>query len=167
MVSIKKTYVAFDADTDIESYRVMEAWTKKNGDSFNFYDGQDLRDLMSTDSESAVKEKIAERISETKVFILLVGESTKNLHIFVRWEIDQAIKKKIPIVIVNLNGARKIDMDSCPAILRDKLAVHISYNQEIVQHAINTWSAFDADFRKKEKIKPRLYVDSIYEAYRI
>mgnify|MGYP000606112784 CR=1 FL=1 len=43
-------------------------------------------------------------MANSKVFVLLIGESTKNLTKFVKWEIELAIKKELPIICVNLNG---------------------------------------------------------------
>ena len=101
-----KTYVAFDADNDIRYYRLMQAWKKNNNTSFNFYDAHDLNNLMSYSSEETIKAKLSERLRSTKVFVLLVGDATKNLYKFVRWEIEQAIKRNIPIIVVNLNGKK-------------------------------------------------------------
>ena len=35
--------------------------------------------------------------------MVLVGEKTKNLYKFVRWEIELAIKLGLPIIVANLN----------------------------------------------------------------
>ena len=59
----------------------------------------------------------------SKVFVLLVGEKTRFLYRFVRWEIELAIKKDLPIIVVNLNNKRTIDRSLCPAIARDTLAI--------------------------------------------
>ena len=92
-----KIYVAFDADNDIRYYRLMQAWKKRDKTSFNFYDAHDLNNLMSYSSEETIKAKLAERLRSTKVFVLLIGNNTKYLYKFVRWEIEQAIKRGIPI----------------------------------------------------------------------
>ncbi len=105
-----KTYVAFDADNDIRYYRLMQAWKKNDNTSFNFYDAHDLNNLMSYSSEETIKAKLAERLRNTKVFILLVGNTTKNLYKFVRWEVEQAIKRNIPIIgdlCINRNNHQK------------------------------------------------------------
>jgi hypothetical protein len=109
-----KTYVAFDADNDIRYYRLMQAWKKNDSTSFNFYDAHDLNNLMPYSSEDTIKAKLAERLRNTKVFVLLVGNRTKNLYKFVRWEIEQALKRNIPIIVVNLNSKRSEDSNLCP-----------------------------------------------------
>ncbi|MET0103817.1 MAG: TIR domain-containing protein [Sedimenticola sp.] len=157
-----KTYVAFDADSDIRYYRLMQAWKKSDYTSFNFYDAHDLNNLMSYSSEETIKKKLAERLQNTKVFVLLIGNSTKNLYKFVRWEIEQAIKRRIPIIAVNLNGKKSMDSNLCPPILRDELAVHVSFNQKIIEYAINDWEASDARYRQAGKSGAFYYKDSVY-----
>ena len=157
-----KTYVAFDADSDIRYYRLMQAWKKNNNTSFNFYDAHDLNNLMSFSSEETIKAKLAERLRNTKVFILLIGNSTKNLYKFVRWEIEQAIRRNIPIIAVNLNGKTSMDSNLCPAILKDELAIHVSFNQKIIEYAIDNWEASDAKHRQAGKTGAFYYKDSVY-----
>ncbi len=158
-----KTYVAFDADNDIRYYRLMQAWKKNDNTSFNFYDAHDLNNLMSFSSEETIKAKLSGRLRNTKVFVLLVGESTKNLYKFVRWEIEQAINRGIPIIAVNLNGKRSIDSNLCPAILKDELAIHVSFNQKIIEHAINSWETSSAGHKSSGKSGPFYYEDSFYK----
>lgn len=158
-----KTYVAFDADNDIRYYRLMQAWKKNDNTSFNFYDAHDLNNLMAWSSEETIKAKLAERLNNTKIFILLVGDKTKFLYKFVRWEIEQAIKKKIPIVVVNLNGKRSMDSELCPAILVDELSVHVSFNQKIIEYAINNWPNSDASYKLDNKTGAFYYKELIYK----
>ncbi|MBL1420001.1 MAG: TIR domain-containing protein [Alphaproteobacteria bacterium] len=162
-----KTYVAFDADNDIRYYRLMEAWKKNDNTSFNFFDAHDLNNLMSYSSEETIKAKLAERLKNTKVFILLIGDSTKNLYKFVRWEIEQAIKRGIPIIAVNLNGKRSMDSNLCPPLLKDELAVHISYNQKIIEHAIENWEASGLSYKSENKSGAYYYKDDIYKRYNL
>jgi len=158
-----KTYVAFDADNDIRYYRLMQAWKKNNITSFNFYDAHDLNSLMSYSTEETIKAKLAERLRNTKVFILLVGDTTKNLYKFVRWEVEQAIKRNIPIIVVNLNGKRSKDSNLCPAILNGELAIHISFNQKIIEYAIDEWETSDVNHRQKRETGEYYYKESVYK----
>jgi len=76
-------------------------------------------------------------MANSKVLIVLVGEKTKNLHKFVRWEQEIALEMGIPIIAVNLNGNRRMDPDRCPPIIRDELAIHVSFGSKIIKHALN------------------------------
>ncbi|MGD9488104.1 MAG: TIR domain-containing protein [Calditrichaceae bacterium] len=158
-----KTYVAFDADNDIHYYRLMQAWKKNDNSSFNFYDAHDLNNLMSWSSEETIKARLAERMKNSKVFILLVGNNTKFLYKFVRWEIDQALKREKPIIVVNLNKKRSRDTERCPAILNSELAVHISFNQKIIEYAINNWPSSEEYYRKNNEKGDYYYKDSVYK----
>lgn len=163
MVYTNKTYVAFDADSDIRYYRLMQAWKKNDNTSFNFFDAHDLNNLMSFSTEETIKGKLSDRLRNTKVFVLLIGASTKNLYKFVRWEIEQAVKRKIPIIAVNLNGKRSMDSNLCPPILKHELAIHISFNQKIIEHAIFNWEASDQSYRREGNTGAYYYQDSVYK----
>ncbi|MCQ0090322.1 TIR domain-containing protein [Pelagivirga sediminicola] len=70
--------------------------------------------------------------------LILIGEKTKNLYKFVRWEIDLAIELELPIIAVNLNNSRFQD-ELCPPIIRDKCVVHVPFKLRPIQHAILNW----------------------------
>lgn len=163
MAYTNKTYVAFDADNDMRYYRLMQARKHNDNTSFNFYDAHDLNNLMSRASEDTIKWKLNERLNNTKTFILLVWEKTKYLYKFVRWEIEQAIKKDIPIIVVNLNGKRSIDWDNCPPLAKDNLSVHISFNQKIIEHAINNRWYSHGQYKSEWKSWWYYYLDSVYQ----
>jgi len=157
-----KTYVAFDADNDIRYYRLMQAWKKTDGSSFNFFDAHDLNNLMSFSSEETIKTKLRERINNTKVFVLLVGSSTKSLYKFVRWEIEQALNREIPIIVVNLNNLRYKDINLCPPILNNELALHVSFNKIIIDKAISEWPDLHKDYKSKGSNSDYYYKDKVY-----
>lgn len=136
-----KVYVSMDADNDIHYYRLMQAWTQSDYTSFKFYDAHDLNRIFDK-SEASIKAGLQARFRETKVFVLLVGDHTRYLYKFVRWEIEQALSRELPCIIVNLNGKRAQDSDRCPPIIQDKLAVHISFNAKIMEHALGNWPSF-------------------------
>ena len=148
-----KTYVAFDADSDIHYYRLMTAWKQRDNSSFNFYDAHDIKQARDRSTEETIKRSLSERFMNSKMFVLLVGEKTRYLYKYVKWEIEQGIKRDIPIVCVNLNSMRQMDQDRCPPIIREHLAVHISFNASILQHALQNWS--DSYFNLKRGVTPK------------
>lgn len=163
MAYTNKTYVAFDADNDIHYYRLMQAWKQNDNTSFNFYDAHDLNNVRVY-SEESIKRNLQERLRSTKVFILLVGENTKYLYKFVRWEIEQAIKRDLPIIVVNLNGKRNKDNNLCPSILEDELSLHVSFNQKIIEKALYSWEASDKKYRSEGSTSAYVYGGEIYKA---
>lgn len=161
-----KTYIAFDGDNDIRYYWLMKAWKHNKSDffqEFNFYDAHDTNSTRDSSQEETIKRRLKERFDETKHFILLVGESTRSLYKFVRWEIQQAIERDIPITVVNINGTRFQDQDRCPPILKEELAMHISFNQKIIEHSIKNWPNQDSNLRKEGTKGAYYYPDKVYK----
>jgi hypothetical protein len=136
-----KVYVSMDADSDLRYYFVMKAWKQNDNTSFNFYDAHDINTILDK-SEESIKAGLLERFRNTKIFVLLVGEQTRYLHKYVRWEIEQAISRGLPCIVVNLNGNRVQDSERCPPIIRDKLAIHISFNAKILEYSLENWPDF-------------------------
>ena len=72
--------------------------------------------------------------------VVLIGEKTKNLYKFVRWELELALELGLPIIAANLNKKNRQDDNRCPAIIRDKgCVVHIPYNLAALKHAMTNW----------------------------
>lgn len=163
MAYANKTYICFDADTDMHYYNLMRAWKEHEHIAFNFHNAHDLTTIRSWSSEETIKRSLRERLQNTKVMVVLIGEHTKNLHKYVRWEIEYAIENDIPIIAVNLNGARVQD-DRCPAILRSELAIFVPFGQKIINHALNNWPASHAQYRKEGKSGWFYYYDHVYDS---
>lgn len=157
-----RVYVSMDADSDLHYYYLMKAWKQNDNTNFDFRDAHDLNTILDK-SEASIKAGLQERFRNTKVFVLLVGEHTQYLYKYVRWEIEEAIKREIPCIIVNLNGKRSMDSKLCPPIIRDHLAIHISYNAKILQYALENWPVSDQNKRKCGESGAYYYKDSIYE----
>ena len=160
-----KTYIAFDGDNDIRYYWLMKAWKYNQTDffqQFNFFDAHDINTARDSSLEETIKRRLKERLNESKLFVLLVGEQTRYLFRFVRWEIEQAISMDLPIIVVNLNGLRYMDTEKCPPILRGELAIHISFNQKIIEYALSNWEYSHREFKRQQRIDSFYYEDSVY-----
>jgi hypothetical protein len=162
MAYTNKTYVCFDADNDIHYYRLMTAWKENDRIEFNFHNAHEINNLRGWSSEDSIKRKLRERLLNTKVLVVLIGEKTQHLDKYVRWEIEFAIENDIPIVAVNLNGSKTQDK-LCPPILRDKLAIFIPYGQKIMNYALNHWPNSHAQHRNKSEGGGYNYNDSVYK----
>ena len=157
-----KIYVSMDADNDLKYYRLMQAWKQNDNVYFDFQDAHDINNIYDK-SEESIKAGLQERFRNTKVFVLLVGDHTKYLYKYVRWEIEQAIKRELPCIVVNINGMRSCDYDRCPALMRDHLAIHISFNARIMQYALETWPASAERKRKSGEKGAYYYKDEVYK----
>lgn len=162
-----KTFVSFDGDTDMHYYRLMQAWTQNDGIDFNFYNAHDLNTARDSSQEASIKAQLAERMRNSKVFILLVGERTRYLTKFVRWEIEQAVSRSLPIIVVNLNGRRSMDDERCPTLAKESLAVHISFNAAIIQHALDNWPASHDKYKREGKTGPYYYKEEVYKGLKL
>lgn len=157
-----KTYIIFDGDEDMWAYRFMQGWKANENIDFNFFDAHDLKPLTDRAGEDTVKRRLRERLANTKQAIVLIGEKTKNLYRFVRWEMETCQKLDIPIIAVNLNGKRTQDSDLCPQIIRDKYVVHIPFKLKIIQYSLDN---FPDEYRRRnlQDSVPRIYNESIYK----
>jgi hypothetical protein len=156
-----KTYVIFDGDNDMWAYAYMKGWKSNENMDFNFYDAHDIRPLTDRASEETVKKALRARLANAKQVIVLVGENTKNLYKFVRWEIELAQELKLPVIVVNLNGLRKMDPERCPPILREWPAAHVEFRAKIIQHALDY---FPDEYARlpADATGPRHYSDGVY-----
>lgn len=159
-----KTYVAFDGDRDIRYYYLMKAWKDNENSSFNFYDAHDLNEARDTSTEETIKAHLRQRMSNARTFVLLVGEGTRYLYKFVKWEIEQALNRDLPVIAVNLNGVRGMDDDRCPPTLANQLAIHVPFKQSIVEYTLDHWPESDLQHRTKGESGPYYYKDSVYQS---
>lgn len=141
-----KTYICFDADNDILRYRLMQAWKANGNIEFDFHDAHDINNLMSYSSEETIKRKLRDRLKNSKLLVVLVGETTRNLYKFVRWEIETAIDLGIPIVAAYLDGSNKINTRICPPILREEKVLHVPYSLASLRYAIENWPYIHKNF---------------------
>ena len=157
-----KTFVSFDGDNDIHYYRLMTAWKANDRFEFNFYDAHDLNTARDSSQEQTIKRRLSERLNNAKVVVSLIGQRTRYLFKFVRWELEQALELGIPIVGVNLNGSRSQDVDLCPPVIRNELVIYVSFRPGIIQHAIEQWPGQLESLRKEGKSGAYFYRDEIY-----
>lgn len=157
-----KTYVCFDADNDMKYYYLMNAWKENDNVAFNFHNAHEINNLRDGSSELQIKRKLRERLQNTKVLVILIGEKTKNLYKYVRWEIEWAIENGVPIIGVNLNKNKKQDFLS-PPILKNELVIYIPFGMKIIDYALNNWPDSHAIHVKNGDICPHHYHTSVYE----
>jgi len=157
-----KTFVSFDGDSDMAYYRLMQAWKQNNGIEFNFYNAHDLNTARDSSQEASIKAQLAERMRNSKLIVLLVGARTRYLTKFVRWEIEQAIFRELPIIVVNLNGKRSMDDERCPTLAKEALAIHVSFSAAIMQHALDNWPTNHGKLEAEGKSGPYYYNEKVY-----
>lgn len=157
-----KVFVSFDGDKDIHYYRLMRSWKQNDNSPFNFFDAHDLSTARDTSLEATIKRSLRDRLNQSRIFVSLIGESTRYLFKFVRWEIEQAQSLGLPIIAVNLNGTRSMDPQRCPPLIRDYLTMHISFKAAILQHSLENWPAEFTRLRRQGKSGPYYYKQDVY-----
>jgi hypothetical protein len=158
-----KTYACFDGDTDMRYFNLLKAWHANDRYDFSYYDAHSLTQARDSSTEESIKRSLRDRLNNTREFLLLIGANTKNLYRYVRWEIEIALKLELPIIAVNLNGVRGMDANLCPPILKPELAMHISFNQRIIDHAMSEWPEQHDKERRSGKKEPFHYPASLYK----
>ena len=136
-MGLPRTFVGFSS-TDIHYYRLMQAWKQNERIDFNFADCQ-LTSEINSSNETYIKQKCRERINMAGKYVMLIGTDTRSKHKYVRWEAEVAIEKKCTIIGVNLNGARRMQIETCPPIIRDIGAIFVSFSPKIVAHALQKY----------------------------
>ncbi|MEY9104648.1 hypothetical protein ABH994_005559 [Bradyrhizobium yuanmingense] len=134
-------YVVFDGDNDKWAYAYMNGWKANKNIDFTYENAHDLDTMTGrAQDEQYVKSKLRERMNKSTAVVVLVGEKTKNLYKYVRWELELALELGLPIIAANLNEKNRQDSDRCPAIIRDKGGVvHIPYKLAALKHAMANW----------------------------
>lgn len=144
-----KTYVIFDGGEDMWAYGFMLGWKANERMEFDFHNAHDLKPLTDRANEDTVKRSLRHRLNNTKQAIVVVGEKTKNLFRFVRWEIETCLDMGIPIVVVNLNKKKEMDATLCPPILRGTCSIHVPFRAKAIQHALDDFCDNFSAYKKK------------------
>ncbi|KGB50926.1 molecular chaperone Tir [Leuconostoc mesenteroides P45] len=158
-----KVYVAFDGDNDIFKYDLIKAWSKNQNIDFHIDDAHDLNTSKDSSQEASIKHNLSIRFSNSKAFILLVGEHTKNLTKFVKWEIETAIRLELPIIAVNLNGKKRAD-ELMPPLLKENLSIVVPFKMVAIKYALENWPESDKEYRKNQDHRQYHYNDKVYDS---
>lgn len=156
-----KTYICFDGDNDMSYYRLMQAWKDNENIDFNFHNAHDLNTARDSSQEESIKRQLSERFANSKELIVLIGEKTQYLTKFVKWEMEVALRLKLPIIGINLNGSRQRD-DRCPSAIWNELVIYVPFRQKIVTYAMDNWPASDAKHRAAGESGAYFYKDAVY-----
>ena len=155
-------YACFDGDNDIHYYRLMQAWHINERFEFTFNNAHDITQARDTSSEETIKRSLRTRLKASDILLVLVGQQTKNLYKFVRWEIEVALELGLAIIVVNLDKSKTINSTLCPPILRNKLSIHVPFGHKIIDYAIRNWPSRHEQLKKEGETEPRYYLDSVY-----
>ena len=157
-----KNYVCFDADNDINYYRLMTSWKENDNSDFNFYNAYETNTVGDGIPESEIKANIFKGLENTKTLVVIIGENTKSLYKYSRWEIEWAIENDIPIVAVNINKKKVMDDKLCPDMLKCELAIHIPFGKNILNFALKYWPSSSSRHKKNGERGAYIYAETVY-----
>lgn len=158
-----KTYIIFDGDNDKWAYARMKGWKALEHIDFDFENAHDEYPLTNNASDEAyIKGKLRKRFATASQVIVLIGESTKNLYKYVRWELEVAQSLGLPIIAVNLNGDRIQNNNTCPPIIRDSYTIHIPFKMKVIKYALDNFPISFAGRTSNLSIGGRFYLNSVY-----
>lgn len=153
-MGLPRTFVEFSS-TDINYYRLMQAWKKNTNIDFDFTDCQLAQEIRS-ENEVYIKRLCRERINMAGKFIQLIGQDTRWKYKYVRWEAEIALEKGCTIIGVNLDGARCMVQDTCPPIIRDVGAIFVPFSPYIIKYALENYTIQESN--------NYYYPDSVYKS---
>ncbi|MFK4784799.1 TIR domain-containing protein [Fusobacterium sp. MFO224] len=142
-----KTYVCFDAE-DAPMYELMQTWDENDNFDFNFYDACDLDESCPEDEEE-MRRIISKKMVDAKVLVVLIGENTKYLYKYIKYEIELAVDADLPIIAVNLNGKKEIDKERCPLSIDEALSLHIPFGEKELRLALEKWPSYHEAYSEK------------------
>ena len=139
----------------------MKGWKANKKIDFNFHDAHDIN-LLTNNARipEYVKRKLKERFRSAKQIVVLIGDETKNLYRYVRWELEVAQDFGLPIIAVNLTEMRSQDTDRVPPIIRDEYVVHVPFKLAIIKYVLDNFSS-EYKRRKPEDSEPRFYPECL------
>ena len=155
----KRIYVIFDHSADMLTFSEIKSSCNAE-DCGNYFYTIDYSDDYNNEikANSAIKTAFA--------VLVMVDSNSKYLGGMYDYEIESALHQEKPIIVVNKNGNRSIDLDNCPICLRNKFALHISNSPDIINAAILVWPLY-YDMHKDEE-KHSMYLEySIYKHYKL
>jgi hypothetical protein len=94
-----KTYIAFDGDTDLMSYRTVQAWDADDS-SFSLNDAHDINYARDDSLPESIINQLRERLEVSKNIGLIIGSETKgNRKGILKYELNYALKENLPIFL--------------------------------------------------------------------
>lgn len=160
-----KTYIAF-ASENISSYRLMEAWRENENIDFDFFDAHDLYISRDTSKPETIKANLRERMKTAKQFVLLGSAYAKKKGgdgtSFLAYEVEMMISLGLPVVVVNLDGARTVNKSFIPKPLLDVdyYTMSVSFQPKIIKYALDNYAP---GFTNSENTGSYYYKSSVYE----
>ncbi|MGY4676432.1 TIR domain-containing protein [Pasteurella sp. P03HT] len=174
------TYVAFDGqdtttpyESDIQYFNLLKAW-KSHSNDFKFSDShKKTYSVKDSSQKDTLKRRLRERLNESKNFILILSNDTRNDREMLNYEIDIAIELGLPIIVCytdfeKIQAPQKLSAywpnSLANAICAGKVkCIHIPFKKLPILDAISQFS-----IHSKNTLTPlSYYSDNAYKEFGI
>lgn len=156
----KRIYVLFDYPADMLTFSEIKSKCMAE-DCRNYFYTMDC----SVD-ERDIHDKMYRAIMSASLVLIIVDSNSKYLGGMYDLGIEIAIKSDKPLVIVNMNHKRSLDIENCPMNLRDRFALHISCDPSIINFAIQVWPQYYEE-NKGNDFHSMYLEDTIYRHFNL
>ena len=150
-----KTYIAFDGDADLMSYRTIQGWSADPKYPFTLNDAHEINYARDVSLPESIINQLRERLDVSKHIVLIVGSETNNNRKgILQYEINYGIRNKLPFILVfkGFSSEDKADaslwqnklLPKIPKVLRDgepKYCLVSPFTRDVLVRAIWTYSA--------------------------
>jgi hypothetical protein len=95
------TYIAFDGDSDLMSYRTIQSWNQDIKTPFSIEDAHELNNAWDDSLPESIQKQLKIRLDRSKNMLLIIGDQTnKNRKGILQYEINYALRNNLPIFLV-------------------------------------------------------------------
>lgn len=111
---VRRVYFSFHYEKDVwRVNQVRHSWvTKPDRESAGFHDAAEFEAVKKQGGDEAIARWINRNLDGTSVTVVLVGEDTCNRR-WVRYEIEQSIKRGNGLVFVRIHNLKDQDGKTC------------------------------------------------------
>ncbi len=161
-----KIYIAYDALNDKALISKIKEFRQSDGSIFDFYDGSRFVKDLDKVSDINLKALIQENMEEADIVLVLLSKTLKSMRRFSKWQIEYAISKNKPIIVMNNSRLRGIDYDVCPTALKNHLCLIIPNDEKALELACINWpKSHKAHHGNNDKLPYRYDAEVYKEVY--
>ena len=137
-----KTYIAGDWDHDRSAVQKLYEWNRDDNLGLTFHDAHEITQARDSSLNCSIKQSLAKRLDQSKIFVLIVGEKTNkltagsckhcssydsyhgtchrkkeiSLKSYIDFECDKAVRDKLNVIV--LYRGEFCNRNTCPESVR-------------------------------------------------
>lgn len=158
-----KIYVAFDALNDTKAYNQLKDFRQSDGSIYDFYDGARYAKDLDKISDENLKALIQQNMEDADIILILLSKTLKSMRRFSKWQIEYAISKNKPIIVLNNSPLRGLDYDITPTPLKNHLCLYVPYDTQALELACMNWPRSNKEHHNNNDKNPYRYDSEVYK----